>query len=335
MAHAYTVASFLSRRNHRPDEYGRSLENRMRLMSEILIEVRRRVGGEFAVGVRFDGEECIKDGYTLRDSAPMAWRMARLGADYLSISAGGKFEDAIHKPGEPLYPYTGYSGDRCMPGASYPDGANVYLAAGITHHLRERGAATPVVTTGKIATPALAEQLLAGGKADLIGMARALLADPDWPKKVREGREAQLIRCVYGNVCKNLDENFHRVVCALWPKHALQAPASDDREPPRWTRDGTLAAELRPGVVRLTWERGFDQEGVYGYDVFRSDDGGPFCRIAATRIPSLLDQTLTADLRAVYFVQAYDFAGNRSVPSNQVEVRLPPCAPPAAPDRTA
>ena len=84
----------------------------------------------FPVGVRFDGEECIKNGYTLMDSRQMALRMAQLGVDWISISAGGKFEDAIHKPGDPLYPYTGYSGDRCMPGAVYPDMANVYLGGG-------------------------------------------------------------------------------------------------------------------------------------------------------------------------------------------------------------
>ena len=80
MAHAYTVSSFLSRRNLREDEYGGSLENRMRLMSEILVEVRRAVGNDFPMGIRFDGEECITDGYGLNDSAEMALRMAKLFA---------------------------------------------------------------------------------------------------------------------------------------------------------------------------------------------------------------------------------------------------------------
>src|SRR5262249_14687201 len=115
MAHAYTLSSFLSRRNRRHDEYGRTLENRMRPPSEVSTEVRRQVGDDFPVGVRFDAEECIKDGYTVVDGAAFALRMARLGVAWLSLSAGGKFEDAVHKPGQPLYPYTGYSGDRCMP----------------------------------------------------------------------------------------------------------------------------------------------------------------------------------------------------------------------------
>jgi len=157
MAHAYTMSSFLSLRNTRTDEYGRSLENRLRLATETIAAVRSEVGDDFPMGVRFDAEECIKDGYTLVDSRQIALRMARLGIDYLSLSAGGKFEDAVHKPGEPLYPYTGYSGDRCMPSASYSDGANSYLAAGIKEFLLENGASTPVVTTGKIREPAQAE----------------------------------------------------------------------------------------------------------------------------------------------------------------------------------
>ena len=99
MAHAYTLSSFLSLRNRRQDEYGRSLENRMRLMTEVIQAARAEVGDDFPLGVRFDGEECIKDGYTLRDAREMALRMAKLGVDWISVSAGGKFEDAIHKPG--------------------------------------------------------------------------------------------------------------------------------------------------------------------------------------------------------------------------------------------
>lgn len=130
MAHAYTLSSFLSRRNRRRDEYGGSLDNRLRAPTQALVAVRQAVGRDFLVGVRFDGEECITHGYSLRDAQQTAVQLGRSGADYVSVSAGGKFEDAVHKPGEPLYPYTGYSGDRCMPGKAYPDGFNLYLAAG-------------------------------------------------------------------------------------------------------------------------------------------------------------------------------------------------------------
>src|SRR5262249_9590142 len=179
--------------------------------------VRETIGFDFPLGSRFDGEECIKNGYSLMDSRRMALRMAELGVDWISISAGGKFEDAIHKPGEPLYPYTGYSGDRCMPSAVYPDMANVYLSEGIKQYLRDHGYQTPVIATGKIRTPDQAEFVLQQQKADLIGMARALLADPDLPKKAKAGDQQKIIWCTYGNVCKNLDENFHKVTCVLWP----------------------------------------------------------------------------------------------------------------------
>lgn len=161
MAHAYTMSSFLSKHNARSDEYGgRSLETRMRAMTEVILQVRRQVGPDFPIGVRFDGEECIKGGYGLSESKYMALRMAQLGVDYISISAGGKFEDAVKKEGEPLYPYTGYSGDRTMPPAEYQDGANVYLAAGIKAFVNAHGYPTPIVTTGKIPMPQAAEEIL-------------------------------------------------------------------------------------------------------------------------------------------------------------------------------
>ncbi len=324
MAHAYTLSSFLSLRNRRQDEYGRSLENRMRLMSQVILRVREAVGAGFPVGVRFDGEECIKDGYTLKDSREMALRMARLGVDWISVSAGGKFEDALHKAGEPLYPYTGYSGDRCMPSVNYPDGANIYLAEGIKSHVGAAGFDTPVVATGKIRTPEMAESFLAGGRADLIGMARALLADPDWPRKVREGRAETIVRCVYGNVCKNLDENFRKVRCVLWPKGALQAPLSGDSEPPAWTVDGGgLTAVEATGRVHLRWGRAADDEAVYGYEIYRSADSGPFDHVGSVKGTSYSDDDVIGGVRYRYQVRAYDLAGNRTPGSDIAEIALP------------
>src|SRR6266567_4723482 len=107
-AHAYTLSSFLSRHNPRRDEYdGRTLEGRLRLFGKVMEAVRARVGADFPVGVRFLAEESIKDGYGLPDAQRIALRLAQMGVDYISLSVGGKFEDAIHKPGQPLYPYTG------------------------------------------------------------------------------------------------------------------------------------------------------------------------------------------------------------------------------------
>jgi len=326
MAHAYTQSSFLSRLNLRKDEYGGPLENRMRLMGETVLAVRARIGRDFPLGVRFDAEECVKGGYTVVESREMALRMAQLGVDYVSLSAGGKFEDAVHKPGEPLYPYTGYSGDRCMPSAQYPDGANLYMAEGVKRHLVERGFATPVVATGKIGTSALAEEVLQGGQADLIGMARALLADPDMPKKIREGRERAVVRCVYGNVCKNLDENFRKVTCFLWPKGRLQAPESADREPPRWPEGGAqLVAEPAHGRVTLRWRAASDNEEVYGYEVFRAEGEGTFAHLATSRgaMTSLIDASVVGGRAYRYRLVAFDLGGNRSVQSDVAACAVP------------
>jgi 2,4-dienoyl-CoA reductase-like NADH-dependent reductase (Old Yellow Enzyme family) len=323
MAHAYTLSSFLSLKNTRRDAYGRSLENRMRLPVEVLAAVRAEVGGDFPVGIRFDAEECIKDGYTTRDSARMALRFARGGADYLSLSAGGKFEDAVHRPGSPLYPYTGYSGDRCMPSVNYPDGANVYMARVVKAHLAAHGCATPVVTTGKIRSPEQAEAILEEGSADLIGMARSLLADPDWPRKVREGRAGTIVRCIYGNVCKNLDENFKKVRCVLWPRGSLQAPESADTGAPEWSAGRELTATALQGRISLLWKRATDAEDVYGYEILRSQDGSDPEHVTTVKGTSYNDHDVEAGVRYGYRVRAYDLAGNRSEALGPVEAGLP------------
>ncbi len=323
MAHAYTLSSFLSLRNVRRDEYGTSLENRMRLPVEVIAAVRREIGDGFPLGVRFDAEECIKDGYTVVDAARMAHRFALTGADYLSLSAGGKFEDAVHKEGDPLYPYTGYSGDRCMPSVNYPDGANTYMATAVKEHLVARGCAAAVVTTGKIRSPRQAEDILQSGAADLIGMARALLADPDWPRKVREGREETIVRCVYGNVCKNLDENFKKVRCVLWPRRALQAPSSADTVPPAWKAGKSLVAAVRAGHVQLLWKQAEDNEAVYGYEILRDCDGGGRLHLTTVKGSSYNDHDVEAGVSYRYWVRAYDLAGNRSEALGPAEAILP------------
>src|SRR5258708_21679983 len=100
--HAYTLSSLLSRHNKRRDDYdGRTLEGRLRMFGRVMTRVRRMVGADFPVGVRFLAEEAIKDGYALPDSQRIALRMAQMGVDYISLSIGGKFEDAIPQPGEP------------------------------------------------------------------------------------------------------------------------------------------------------------------------------------------------------------------------------------------
>ncbi len=325
MAHAYTLSSFLSRRNKRHDDYGGSLENRLRLPTMVLAAVKEAVGADYPVGVRFDAEECIKDGYSLPDAREFAIRFAEMGVAYVSLSAGGKFEDAIHHPGEPLYPYTGYSGDRCMPGDAYPDLLNIYLARGVRDALRARGHDTPVIGTGKIANHEVAERVLEREDCDLVGMARALLADPYWPVKLRAGRADEIVQCIYCNVCKSLDERFRTVACYLWPKGALQPPRPDEVTYAAfaWPSREVLDAQIQRGQVRLRWQKPEGKEAVAGYDVYRAEGDDPSERIDSTTGANYRDDVVIGGRRYRYHVIAYDRAGRRGLPSNEVALAVP------------
>lgn len=218
-AHAYTMASFLSATNHRPDEYGGAAANRVRLAVEVVKAVRAEVGTDFCVGCRILGSDDVYGGSTLEDSRHHAAALAKAGVDFISVSRGGRFEDAKRPPvGEAAYPYTGHSGLMCMPTRDFPDGPNLFLPSAIRRALRATGLSTPVVGAGKINTYAVAEGALQSGSLDLVGMARGLLADPDWPKKVLAGQEDDIRRCKYTNVCESLDRAHLPVRCQLWMK---------------------------------------------------------------------------------------------------------------------
>ncbi len=228
-AHAYTMASFLSATNTRDDGYGGSAAGRVRLPLEVYTRVRAEVGGDYAVGCRMLAEECIDGGSTVPDAEYFAVRFARAGMDFLSLSRGGKFDDALQpKVGEAAYPYTGPSGYECMP--SYfsdtrgPYGRNLGAAARVRAAVRAAGCTTPVIASGGIHGFEQAEAVLSRGEADIVGFARAALADPDWFRKVRLGRGAEVRLCLYTNYCEALDQRHRQVTCELWDREGLDAP---------------------------------------------------------------------------------------------------------------
>jgi 2,4-dienoyl-CoA reductase-like NADH-dependent reductase (Old Yellow Enzyme family) len=236
-AHAYTMASFLSRTNARSDGYGGSPAARVRLPLEVLRAVRDRVGDAFCVGCRILGSEVIDGGSTIDDAAFYAQQLARAGVDFVSVSKGGRFDDAKQpKVGEAAYPYTGPSGHECMPTVRSdergPFGRNLHLAAAIRGAIRADGLPTPVVGAGGIGTFELAEAALRERMCDLVGAARQSLADPDWWRKVELGRGAEVRRCIYTNYCEGLDQKHRQVTCQLWDRDFA---AGDD--PPR-SEDG-------------------------------------------------------------------------------------------------
>ncbi len=247
-AHAYTMASFLSRTNARDDGYGGSLAARQRLPLEVIAAVQAKSGRDFAIGARFLGDEAIAGGSDLDDAKAHAVAFARAGLHFLSISKGGKFDDAKQpNVGEAAYPYTGPSGHECMPTVRSdergPFGRNVHLAAAIRTAVRAAGHPTPIVTAGGICDFAQAEAILQRGDADLVAAARQSLADPDWWEKVRRGRGAEVRRCKFTNYCEGLDQKHKEVTCQLWDRDfaasdAASVPRSADGKrrllPPRW-----------------------------------------------------------------------------------------------------
>jgi 2,4-dienoyl-CoA reductase-like NADH-dependent reductase (Old Yellow Enzyme family) len=245
-AHAYTMAGFLSALNTRADGYGGPREQRVRLPLEVYEAVRKRVGREYVVGVRFLSDEVIAGGNRVNDAAYFATKFAKAGFDFLSISKGGKFEDAQQpKVGDAVYPYTGRSGYECMPTTlsdeQGPFGRNVPLIAQIKQATLGAGFTTPVVASGGISTFEQAEEILKRGEADIIGFARQALADPDWFLKVKSGNGDQVRRCTYTNYCEALDQAHRQVTCKLWDRIQLDGPdlkfANDGRRrllPPAW-----------------------------------------------------------------------------------------------------
>jgi 2,4-dienoyl-CoA reductase-like NADH-dependent reductase (Old Yellow Enzyme family)/thioredoxin reductase len=198
--HGYLINQFMSPySNKRTDEYGGDVEGRMRFALRIVEGVRATVGPDFPIIVRISGDEFVDGGLTLEDMKLIAQRLELVGVDALSVSAG------IYEA-QPWY-------SKIFPAMGMPEGCNVPLAEEIkkvTH--------APVIVAGKLGDPVLAEQVVEGGKADLIAVGRGLLADPEWARKALEGRIEDICPCIYCNEgCAGSISNFWRVACVVNP----------------------------------------------------------------------------------------------------------------------
>ena len=195
-AQGHLVGQFVSPfSNRRSDAWGGSFENRLRFPLEILRRIRERVGLDLVVGYRLGVEEFSPGGLTLEDSIQVARALADEGlVDYLSLSQGNFNSLEMHLP------------DRHFPAAPFLDlHAQVKAAVGTL----------PVVTCSRIKTPAEAEEILAAGKADMIGLCRALVADPGWPAKARDGRAEAIRLCIACNHCWALVTDGEPIACAV------------------------------------------------------------------------------------------------------------------------
>jgi 2,4-dienoyl-CoA reductase-like NADH-dependent reductase (Old Yellow Enzyme family) len=164
--------------NHRSDGYGGPLENRFRVQLESVRAIRAAVGGGFPLLVRFSGSDFTAGGVDLTTTVPYARALQEAGADCLHVSAG--------TPDSPK--------DCSHPGPREPLGCFVELAAGI-----KAAVSVPVIAVGKLATRAVAEAVLQEGKAELVALGRPLIADPDWPAKLAEDREEEVVPCLWDN----------------------------------------------------------------------------------------------------------------------------------------
>ncbi|HEU0222258.1 MAG TPA: FAD-dependent oxidoreductase [Paracoccaceae bacterium] len=209
-AHGYLFAQFLSPAvNTRSDAWGGSPERRLRLLAEAVMRIRETCRPNFLIGVRLSADEEIADGLGVRDTVGIAQGLARLGAvDYLSITVGVRGT---------------YVKDATAPIAP------AARAAGIIR--KESG--LPIIVGQKIPTPELAEELLAEGVADMIGMARAFVADPRFAEKAAAGQGARIRPCVGLNQdCRMFSPHLH---CAVNPETGREVQAPFDRLAPAVT----------------------------------------------------------------------------------------------------
>lgn len=178
--HGWLLNQFMSPAfNHRTDEYGGSFENRMRLTRRVLESVRTAVGPGFPIEFRMSGSEFFEGGYGLDEGVRIAQAVEDL-VDLIHVSAGS-YQFGFFRTHLPQYA---------------PHGANVYLAAEIKKHVSK-----PVATIGALNDPAQMEEIIASGQADVVYMARALLADPELPNKVMQNRDDEIVYCLRCFTC--------------------------------------------------------------------------------------------------------------------------------------
>ena len=178
--HGWLINQFLSPLfNHRTDEYGGSLENRCRFAIRVLTAVREAVGPFFPIEFRLSGAEFCEGGYDVDEGVRIAQQLEPY-IDLLHVSAGTyqKTFGITH------------------PSMFEEHGRNVFLAAEIKKHVK-----VPVATLGGLNDPAQMEEIIASGKADVVYMGRALLADPYLPRKVVENRPEDIVRCLRCFTC--------------------------------------------------------------------------------------------------------------------------------------
>jgi 2,4-dienoyl-CoA reductase-like NADH-dependent reductase (Old Yellow Enzyme family)/thioredoxin reductase len=179
-AHGYLIGQFMSASsNHREDCYGGDLNKRMQFPLDIIRGIRKELGPNYLITFRLNGDDFVNGGTNLEESKKAAKILEDAGVDVLDVSAGTY--DSMTRMIEPM---------------SYPQGWRIYLAEEIRKVVK-----IPVIGVGVIRTPEFAEKILEEGKVNFVALGRALLADPYWPEKAREGRQQDIVPCISCNDC--------------------------------------------------------------------------------------------------------------------------------------
>ena len=198
-AHGYLLTNFFSpHTNHRTDLYGGSLENRMRIYLEIARDVRKKVGPDMAVTIRLSGTDYEPDGFPIEDTIELAKALEKEGIDAFHIS-GGDHHTMIHQVSPMAI-------NVCH---------NVWAAEAIKKHVH-----VPVIASGSITLPEYAEEILASGKGDFVGLGRPLWADPEWPNKACSDHPEDIRPCIRCNegCLERTFFNYKAVTCAVNPQ---------------------------------------------------------------------------------------------------------------------
>ncbi|MBJ7593806.1 MAG: FAD-dependent oxidoreductase [Candidatus Dormibacteraeota bacterium] len=209
--HGYLLSSFLSPQvNLRTDQYGGSLENRARIIREIIERARAVVGSAFIIGAKFNSSDLVAGGFTVEDSLAFAQMLATVGVDYLGVSRGIA-ESSDHMIA-PLY---------------YERHQNVSAARAIRDAV-----SIPVIAMGAILDPGDADAIIERGDADLVAIGRGLIADPDWPTKAKRGAVDDIRPCIRCNECVALVDENRELRCAVNPHVGHDGkPLMPTREP--------------------------------------------------------------------------------------------------------
>jgi len=243
-AHQHLIDQFWSpRTNFRDDEYGGSLENRMRFGIEVMTAIREAVGADFCVGLRMCGDEFHEDGLDHEQLKEIAHAMAETGlTDYISVVGSGAD--------------THNTLANCMPPMALPPEPFVHLAAGIKSVVR-----IPVMHAQSIRDANQAERILAAGMVDLVGMTRAQIADPYMVAKIRDGREDEIKQCVGANYCIDRQYNGLDVLCVQNAATSRETTMPHIIAKTKGTRRKVVVVGAGPGgleAARVSAERGHD-----------------------------------------------------------------------------